>query len=80
MTKKITEDELKSIQGLVNDFNQLKVQLGDTVISQNALMEKLSELKLSYAEKEQTLVDKYGKESVINIQTGEITDAPIKEE
>ena len=80
MTKKITEDELKSIQGLVNDFNKLKVQLGDTVISQNALMEKVSELKLSYAEKEQTLVDKYGKESVINIQTGEITDAPIKEE
>ena len=78
--EKITEEELKSLQGLVNEFNQLKVQLGDTVISQNALMEKVAELKLSYAKEEQTLVDKYGKESVINIQTGEITSAPIKEE
>ena len=31
---KLTKEELANIQGLVSEFNQVKMQLGDTVISQ----------------------------------------------
>tara|TARA_R110000744_G_scaffold141830_1_gene253269 strand:- start:73 stop:336 length:264 start_codon:yes stop_codon:yes gene_type:complete len=73
--KNLTEKELDAIQGLVNEFNALKVQLGDTVISQRALSDKVEVLKVDYAKEEKKLIKKYGKDSVINIQTGEITKA-----
>jgi len=78
--KKITEKELDSIQALVNEFNSLKAQLGDTVISQRTLSDKVEELKITYTKEEKKLMKKYGKEAVINIQTGEITEAPEKKE
>jgi|TARA_B100000780_G_scaffold260357_1_gene212012 hypothetical protein len=71
--KNLSEKELKTVQDLVAEFNQAKIQLGDTVISQNALMTKVAELKVSYAKQEEKLIKKYGKDSVINIQTGEVT-------
>ena len=38
---KLTKAELEKVQGLVNDFNSLKIQLGDTVITQQALLRKV---------------------------------------
>jgi len=72
--KKLTEKELTTIQGLVNEFNQTKVQLGDSVISQANLIKKVEDLKVSYAKSEKSLIKKYGKDAVINIETGEVKD------
>ena len=71
---KITKEELANIQGLVSEFNQVKMQLGDTVISQTNILKKVDELRVSYAEAEQELVKTYGKDAVINIETGEVTE------
>ena len=72
---KLTKAELEKVQGLVNDFNSLKIQLGDTVITQQALLRKVEDLKIAYAQEEAVLIDKYGKDSVINVQTGEVTES-----
>jgi hypothetical protein len=71
---KLTEKELTTIQGLVNEFNQAKIQLGDTVISQTNILKKVEELRVTYAEAEAGLVETYGKDAVINIETGEVTE------
>lgn len=70
--KKLTNEELERIQGLVTSFNTLKISLGDTVIQQNKLMSEIDEMKIEYAKEEENLVKKYGEDAVINIQTGEI--------
>ncbi len=71
---KLTKEELANIQGLVSEFNQVKMQLGDTVISQTNILKKVDELRVSYAEAEQELVKIYGKDAVIDIETGEVTE------
>ena len=76
--KKITEKELSTIQKIVKEFNQTKIQLGDILIAQNNLLKKVEELKLSYTESEKSLIDVYGEDAVINIETGEISG--LKEE
>ena len=68
------KSELEKIHKLMSDFNQLKIQLGDTMITQHNLLSKVDELKVQYAEEERLLIDKYGSDAVINIQTGEVTD------
>jgi len=80
MSKKLTKKELETIQGLVNEFNQAKIKLGDTVISQATLIKQVEELKVSYGKQEQSLIKKYGADSVINIETGVISKAEEKEE
>lgn len=71
---KLSKGELEKIHKLMSDFNQLKIQLGDTMITQHNLLLKVDELKVQYAEEERLLIDKYGSDAVINIQTGEVTD------
>lgn len=71
---KLSKSELEKIHKLMKDFNQLKIQLGDTMITQHNLLLKVDELKIQYAEEERLLIDKYGSDAVINIQTGEVTD------
>jgi hypothetical protein len=71
---KLSKSELEKIHKLMKDFNQLKIQLGDTMITQHNLLLKVDELKVQYAEEERLLIDKYGSDAVINIQTGEVTD------
>lgn len=76
---KLTEQELATVQGLVQEFNQAKIQLGDTVISQANLLKKVEELRISYAAAETGLIETYGKDAVINIETGEVTDPEVVE-
>tara|TARA_B100000780_G_C21080677_1_gene435145 strand:- start:1065 stop:1319 length:255 start_codon:yes stop_codon:yes gene_type:complete len=76
--KNLTSKELELVQTLVKEFNQAKIQLGDTVISQNNLIEKVSGLKVAYSKQEAVLIKKYGKDAVINIENGEVTSADDK--
>ena len=49
---KLSKEELEKIHKLMSDFNQLKIQLGDTTITQHNLLAKVDELKIQYAEEE----------------------------
>ena len=80
MSKKLTKKELETVQGLVNEFNQTKIKLGDTVISQAALLKKVEELKAVYAKQEKVLIKKYGEDTVINIETGDVSEKPEENE
>tara|TARA_R110000796_G_scaffold26783_4_gene74041 strand:- start:8016 stop:8252 length:237 start_codon:yes stop_codon:yes gene_type:complete len=75
----LTEEESKELRGLVSEFNQAKIQIADAVIAQSNILSKIDDLKKLYSESELNLVKKYGKDAVINIETGEISEPQVKE-
>ena len=72
--KKLTKDELTNLQNLQKDFNTAKLELGNTVLQQSKIMESIALIKSKFGEKENELMDKYGKDVTINLETGEISE------
>mgnify|MGYP003647462426 CR=1 FL=1 len=71
--EKLTTDELSKVQGYVSEFNTLKMKIGDTTLAQSALVLNVDSLKEEYNKYELSLMDKYGADAVVNVQSGEIT-------
>lgn len=69
----ITKEELQVIQEMNNEFNKAKLALGDIELQKVNIIKAIDEMKMSFAQHEKSLVEKYGTDSVINIQTGELT-------
>ena len=76
----LTETERTEINKLVSEFNTLKMKLGDTYMNQQALLKKIEEVKESYSKVEVSLMETYGKDAVINVETGEVSLPEEKEE
>ena len=70
---KLNKEELKSLTDLNKEFVEKKVQLGDAVIVQGGLMQEVNVIRAKFAQEEQNLIKKYGADSVINLQSGEVT-------
>jgi hypothetical protein len=71
--QKATQEEIATIQEMNSKFNQAKIALGDCELQKQSILRHIEELKFNFAKQEQLLIEKYGPDSVINIQTGEIT-------
>lgn len=71
--RRVTSDELSEIQSMNSEFTKAKVALGDLELQKYALLKKIDELKSEFRKIETVLMDKYGNDSVINLQTGIIT-------
>lgn len=69
----IEADELKNLQECQNQFDGYKLQLGDLEIKKTIIATEITKLRTRFSELETALINKYGKDAVINIQTGEIT-------
>ena len=69
----VSQEELKTIQELNAEFNKAKMAIGDVELQKLNIVRHIEELKAQFSAHEQQLVDKYGKDAVINIQTGEVT-------
>jgi hypothetical protein len=69
----VTQDELATIQGMNTEFSKSKMALGDMELQKQGLLRHIDNLKKDFADHEQLLINKYGKDSVINIQTGEVS-------
>jgi len=72
--KKITENELKQVQSMLNSFNQMKIKLGDAELTKQQVFLQIEELKKGYAEVEKTLTEKYGKDNRIDLETGVVSE------
>ena len=66
--KKVTENELKQIQTMLNAFNQLKLKLADTELSKQMVLNQITDLKKDYSEVESKLTEKYGIDNKIDVQ------------
>tara|TARA_R110002020_G_scaffold119205_8_gene272107 strand:+ start:5489 stop:5719 length:231 start_codon:yes stop_codon:yes gene_type:complete len=70
---KLTTEELKTLQDSIKKYNSVKLKLADAVIHQQAIVHEMGVLKSQFMQEEKKLVEKYGEDSSINTQTGEVT-------
>jgi hypothetical protein len=74
--KYITSEELKMIQDIHADFTRAKTAVGELELQKHQLMKHIEEIKTVFSNHEQMLIEKYGKDAIINMKTGEVTDKP----
>ena len=79
MSKKITEEQLKSIQNLVGQINNSQIQIGQLETQKHTLLHQIAEIQKMLKDNQDKLEKEYGKVNV-NIQDGTITPIEEKEE
>jgi hypothetical protein len=80
----LTTEELEKLKSIIAEDNKIKAQIGALELQKQSLFAAAVELNKTYAEHEKELVEKYGQNLNINIETGEITpkeeEAPQEQE
>jgi hypothetical protein len=71
--EKIKDQELDNLQTLTAEFNKLKTQLGDLTLQKHGICLRVEELKKEFQTLESQLMDTYGSDSIINMETGEVS-------
>lgn len=69
---KLETEELNFIKESTAKLNNAKAMLGDLEIKKHEILSQIDILKSNFQIKEKQLIDKYGLDSVINIETGEV--------
>ena len=77
--KKITDEELKSIQDKVNLINQAQMQVGGLELQKNAAIDQVKTFQMQLQVTQKELEEKYGQVSV-NLQDGTISEIPEENE
>ena len=72
--KTVEDKELKLLQELNSNFKKIKNQLGDLELQKQIILENVTEIKKQFKSLEIELMEKYGDNSVINLETGIITE------
>lgn len=72
---KLDEKELQQIQTAQKDFSEAKMTLADLELNKQVVVNEINKMRVDFTEFESKLVEKYGKDSSINMQTGEVTKA-----
>lgn len=71
--KKINKEQLEKIQLMNNKFNQLRMKVGDFEMQKQLTLQEINLLKADFTLVEKELEEEYGKNSTIDLSTGEIT-------
>mgnify|MGYP003650459928 FL=1 len=71
---KITEEELKRLQGMNQEFTKTKLAIADSVLQQKELIGQMDDLRSAFKVDEKSLTEKYGKDVSIDLGTGEIKE------
>ena len=77
--KKITDEELKSVQDKVNAINQAQMQVGGLEVQKTVAIEQLKAAQQELQVVQKDLEDKYGRVSV-NLTDGTISEIPKENE
>lgn len=86
-TVSLTTEELEFIRKGSADYTKIKINLGELELQKHGSVKQIEKLELqkqelikqaheiidAFSNNEKILIDKYGADSVINMQTGEVT-------
>jgi hypothetical protein len=72
-TIKLTEQELEFIKTGTSEYNKIKMSIGEYELQKQNLVLQAEKIREAFSNNEKILIEKYGTDSVINIQTGEVT-------
>tara|TARA_B100002019_G_scaffold293026_1_gene318342 strand:+ start:4501 stop:4734 length:234 start_codon:yes stop_codon:yes gene_type:complete len=70
---KLTKEELQTLNDLNQEFTKMKVQIGELEVQKSTMLQNVSVLRARFAQEEEKLIKKYGEDSVINLQTGDVS-------
>tara|TARA_R110001592_G_scaffold155127_2_gene384685 strand:+ start:105 stop:332 length:228 start_codon:yes stop_codon:yes gene_type:complete len=70
---KLTDNELSQVQDLNTEFTKNKAAIGELELQKQIVFERIDTIKSEFAKVEKKLMKKYGEDSVVNLQTGEVT-------
>ena len=70
---KLTEEELKKIQELNQDFTKAKLEIAYNVLRQQMSLKNLEDLRGAFGIEEKKLAETYGQDAVIDLATGIVT-------
>lgn len=70
---KVTPEQLTKIQESQKQLTSYKIRIGELEYEKQVYLEKILDLKKDFTEFEKELIEMYGKDSVIDMNTGEVT-------
>jgi hypothetical protein len=70
---KLTAEELEFIQKGTLSYKNIKSQIGDLEIQKAKLINEANAIVNAFLVNEKALIEKYGENAVINMDTGEVT-------
>mgnify|MGYP003325457046 FL=1 len=71
--QKLTTEELGKLQVLNTNFNNVKIEIADCEVRKVALLSQLQKHREEFAKIEKDLIEPYGDNAKVNLQTGEVT-------
>ena len=74
----LTKEELEAIQQMNAEYNRLRLNISDLEMQKHSVLMMLDSLREKFSNHERLLIDRYGEDAVINMQTGEITNKEKK--
>ena len=72
LNRKVTDEELKRLRENANNMNQARLAFGNLEMKRFRLQKNFEMLQFEVSALENELINKYGRDAVININTGEI--------
>lgn len=69
----LTTEEIEKIKSMHSDFIKAKIALGDIELTKNDMLREIENMRKEFEENEKQLIEKYGKDAVLNMKTGEVT-------
>ena len=72
-TINLTTEELDFIRNGSSDYTKIKVSLGELELQKQIFIKQAEKIIEAFSNNEKILIEKYGPDSVINMQTGEVT-------
>lgn len=71
---KLTTEELDFIKNGTSQYNAIKSKIGDLEIQKAKLISEADSIVKAFLINEKALIEKYGENAVINIETGEVSE------
>ena len=78
MSKQVSKEQLELLQGLQKQFNDSKFEIADLEIKKADLIAGIAGIKAKFAEQEKSLMEEFGQNAIINLQTGEVKEEEEK--
>ncbi|MFT4800778.1 MAG: putative nucleic acid-binding Zn-ribbon protein [Flavobacteriaceae bacterium] len=78
MSQQLSKEQLELLQGLQKQFNDSKFEIADLEIKKADLISGIADIKEKFAEQEKSLMEEFGQNAIINLQTGEVKEEEEK--
>jgi hypothetical protein len=77
-TVNLTAEELDFIQKGTQEYTKIKINLGELELQKQGFISQAEKIRDAFANNEKILIEKYGENAVINMQTGEVKQKEIQ--